>query len=100
VGLRVEHRPSGTVVAYSCDTEKCGAITRLARGAHLLLHEATGGFGGHTTATEAAEVAAEAGAARLVLVHLAPHPSADDLAAARAVFAATEYGEDLGRYEV
>lgn len=100
VGLRVEHRCSGRVIAYSCDTERCAPITRLAAGADLLLHEATGEFGGHTTAKQAAETALEAGARRLVLVHLPPDASEDDLAQARAVFPGAEYGRDLGRYEV
>lgn len=100
VGLRIEHRPSGKVIAYSCDTERCEPITRLARGADLLLHEATGGYGGHTTARQAAEAGVEAGARRLVLIHLPPNASADDLAEAREVFPGAEYGSDLGRYEV
>lgn len=99
IGLRVESRATGRVVAYSCDTERCDAITRLSRGADLLVHEATGGFGGHASAEDAARVAAEAGAGRLVLVHLPSDVDDAGLDEARRVFAATEYGADGARYE-
>lgn len=99
IGLRVEERASGRVAAYSCDTEKSDAITRLSRGADLLVHEATGDFPTHASARQAAEVARDAGARRLVLVHLPPDPRDEDLAAAREVFPGAEWGEDGGRYE-
>ncbi|HEX8682396.1 MAG TPA: MBL fold metallo-hydrolase [Ardenticatenaceae bacterium] len=98
IGLRVEDARGGGVVAYSCDTEPSEAITRLSRDADILVHEATGGFGGHTTAEGAAHVAREAGAKRLVLVHLPPAESLD-MEAARRVFPDVEVGEELGRYE-
>jgi ribonuclease Z len=98
VGLRVEDRRGGGVAAYSCDTEESEAIARLARGADLLAHEATGGFGGHTTPEGAARVAARAGAGRLVLVHLPPEVSAGELARAREVFPGVELGADGQRH--
>lgn len=94
IGLRVEDRRGGGVAAYSCDTEESDAIARMARGADLLVHEATGGFGGHTTVEGAARVAARAGAGRLVLVHLPPAVGDDELARARELFPGTEPGAD------
>ncbi|HEV2733387.1 MAG TPA: MBL fold metallo-hydrolase [Longimicrobiaceae bacterium] len=98
VGLRVEDRRGGGVAAYSCDTEESEAITRLARGADLLAHEATGCFGGHTTPEGAARVAARAGAGRLVLVHLPPEVSAGEMSRAREVFPGAELGADGQRH--
>lgn len=98
IALRVEHRETGSVVAYSADTRPTPAVARLAAGADLLIHEATGGeAGGHSTAEAAAEIAAEAGVGRLVLVHLPPE--APDLEEARRRFAPIELGEDGGRYD-
>lgn len=99
-GLRVEERGGG-VFAYSSDTERSAAITRLAQGADLLVHEATGGSPGHSSAADAAAVAADAGAAKLVLVHLGilPDGGAEKLADARAIFEATELGADGTRFE-
>lgn len=94
IGLRVEDRRGGGVAAYSCDTEESEAIARLARGADLLVHEATGGFGGHTTVEGAARVAARAGAGRLVLVHLPPEVDGGELARARGTFPRVELGAD------
>lgn len=94
IGIRVEHRDGGGAVAYSSDTEPCDAIARLARGAAILVHEATGEFRGHSGAEGAARVAADAGAQRLVLVHLPPEAEAIDLSTARAVFPAIELGRD------
>lgn len=101
VGLRVEDVRGGGVVAYSCDTERSEAITRLARGADLLLHEAMAEKArGHTTYAEAAQVAAQAGVRRLVLVHLPPGADDAHLAEARAVFPDTRLGADGERIVV
>ena len=99
-GFRIEHRPTGRIVAYSADTGPAPEIARLAADADVLVHEATGTFESHSTAVQAAEIAALAGVSRLLLVHLPPHLAADDLAAARRTFPATEWGEELGRYEL
>jgi ribonuclease Z len=100
VGIRVEDVAGSGVCAYSCDTAKSADIMELARGADLLVHEGTGTtLGGHSTYVEAAEVARDAGAGRLVLVHLPPNVRDGDLAEARAVFAHTTLGEDGARYE-
>ncbi|NNF58955.1 MAG: MBL fold metallo-hydrolase, partial [Rhodothermaceae bacterium] len=98
IGLRIEGA-SGTVLAYSCDTAKSANVVQLARGADLLVHEATGTVPGvHASAEEAAETAAQAGVYRLVLVHLPSGQTDDDLADARQWFSKTEYGEELGTY--
>ncbi len=94
LGVRVEEKASGRVCAYSCDTEPTPSIVALARGAHLLVHEATGKGPGHSSAAEAARVAAEAGVDRLALVHLPGHLPADDLAAARALVRKLTVGHD------
>lgn len=98
VGFRVEHVPSGVVMAYSGDTEKSAVIERLGRGAAIFVHEATGGVPAHSSAADAARVASGAGAARLVLVHIPPVLDPDDLREALELFPATEVGEDGARY--
>ena len=93
VGLRFE--AGGRTAAYSCDTAPCAGVVELARGADLLVHEATGHLPGvHSSATEAAACAAEAGAGRLVLVHLPP--VLPDLTEAHTLFAATEFAAEGG----
>ncbi len=95
IGLRVTAKPSGRVLAYSCDTEPADSVVELARGADLLVHEATGDFPGHSSAEGAARIAVRAGAKDLVLVHLPPGLDDDALAPARAVFAQTRVGHEL-----
>ena len=69
IGLRVELREIGKSVAYSCDTEPCPQIIHLARDVDFLIHEAAGEGPGHSSATQAAMTACQAGAKRLYLVH-------------------------------
>jgi ribonuclease Z len=99
VGYRIES--AGHVIVISGDTKKSDKVVHGARGADLLIHEAT--FGGviadaldryyakrgladkrdglrqlrayHSTAVDAAEVAAQAGAKQLVLTHIMPLPN-------------------------
>jgi ribonuclease Z len=80
IGLRFEFLRSGKSLAYSCDSEPCAQVIRLADGADTLIHEATGGYG-HTSAAQAGEIAAQARAKRLVLVHYAGGPQAKSLTA-------------------
>jgi ribonuclease Z len=74
IGLRIENRRSGNVVAYSADTEPCDAVVALARGASILFHEATGATVGHSSAAQAGAIARRAEVGRLVLVHYPPSP--------------------------
>jgi ribonuclease Z len=70
IGLRVENKRSGFVTAYSCDTAPTGTLLELGRNADLFIHEAAGDDGiGHSSARQAGEIAAEAGAKRLMLIH-------------------------------
>ena len=97
IGLRVE-TDSGTV-GYSCDTSPCEAVVELARGVQLLIHEGTGTLPGvHSSPLEAAEAARDAGAERLVLVHIPAGATEHDLMEPRRTFPATEWGVEGGCY--
>ncbi|MCI0519884.1 MAG: ribonuclease Z [Chloroflexi bacterium] len=67
-GLRIEFA-LGRTLAYSCDTSPCEAVTGLAAGADVLIHEASGATLGHSSAAQAGEAAAKAGAKHLYLIH-------------------------------
>ena len=68
IGLRVEFK-NQKVFAYSCDTEPCEQVVHLAAGADVLMHESSGPSRGHSSAEQAAEIAAQAEVGRLLLVH-------------------------------
>jgi len=100
----------GIVVAYVTDTRPCDGGRALAENADLLYHDAT--FAdehharavetGHSTAREAAEVAHEAGAKRLLLGHISaryddPAPLERE---ARTRFAESNVAEELRRYSL
>jgi len=42
IGLRFEFKNSQKILTYSCDTEPCVEVVRLALGADVLIHEASG----------------------------------------------------------
>jgi ribonuclease Z len=106
VATRFEH-PDGAALVYSGDTEPCEAVAELARGAQVLIHEATTAapFAGHTSPQQAGEVAARAGAQRLVLVHYSPRWTMAEDAALAAVRAggfggAAEIGRENQRIAI
>lgn len=105
----------GVSVVYCTDTVFCEAAVALARGADLLIHEATFSHGEaemafqrqHSTSTMAAQTAAEAGVRQLALTHLSPRYApgnaitADDLLAeAQAIFPNTVLAKDFLTLEV
>jgi ribonuclease Z len=96
---------SGRTLVYTGDTRPHLSVVEAARGADLLVHEAT--FGGdeleraketgHSTAAEAARVALEAGVMRLVLTHISSRYNRDAselLAEAKGVFPETVIARD------
>jgi len=69
IGLRIESKEGKGAIAYSCDTEPCPSVTRLAKDVDILIHEATGFGAGHSSASQAGAIAREANAKRLLLIH-------------------------------
>ena len=100
----------GAAFAYVFDTMPCDGGRQLAQDADLLMHEATfegqhterAHEVGHSTARQAAEVARDAGAKKLLLTHFsARYTTTDQLVAeARRVFPETEAAVELERYAV
>jgi ribonuclease Z len=100
----------GRRIVYTGDTKPSENVVELARGADLLIHEAT--FGdelaeraaedGHSTVSQAASVAAKAGVKRLILTHISSRygDTAPLLEAARKIFSNTSIAEDLREVEV
>jgi ribonuclease Z len=72
MGLRIENKLSGKILAYTCDTEPIPTMLDLARNADILLHEAAGEGLGHSSARQAGVVASHAGAKSLFLIHYPP----------------------------
>ncbi len=85
----------GASITYSADTAPDSRVVELAQGTGLFLCEATllagetehGGIRGHSSAREAAQMAADAGVARLILTHYPQDATARDLEeAARSIY--------------
>ncbi|HTX90224.1 MAG TPA: MBL fold metallo-hydrolase [Anaerolineales bacterium] len=74
IGLRMEFLKTKKVVAYSCDTQPCPQVLRLAEGADILIHEASGPVPGHSSAAQAGEAARKAEVGALYLIH---YPTAE-----------------------
>jgi ribonuclease Z len=102
---------TGRRVVITGDTRPCDGVRHAAKGADLLVHEATfshqdherAAETGHTTALQAAKIAAEAGVKRLVLTHISPRYTRDApelVAEARAVFPETTVARDGMEVEV
>ncbi|KAA3660118.1 MAG: ribonuclease Z [Calditrichaeota bacterium] len=104
-----ERRP-GHHVAYCIDTSPCDASVELAKGADVLVHEATfysrnadvAEISGHSTAQEAAQIAKQAGVHHLILSHFSartlPEDEATVLEEAKAFFPETSMAHDLERF--
>ncbi len=69
IGLRFEFNHSKKTLAYSCDTEPCAQVIRLAAGVDILIHESAGASRGHSSAEQAGEVANQAEVGKLYLIH-------------------------------
>jgi ribonuclease Z len=69
VGMRIYNKHTGVTLAYSCDTEPCDGVKKIAQDADILLHEAAGPPPGHSTARQAGEIATIANAKKLLLIH-------------------------------
>jgi len=100
----------GTRLVYSGDTRPTKRVIEAARGVDVLIHE-SGGLDahaaevhqqGHSTAGDAARVAAVAGVGRPILTHVPAERLAEPmLAEARAAFGGSvELASDLGLIEV
>lgn len=85
-GLRIVD-PSGAVLVYSGDTGVCDAIVDVARGADVFLCEASWTHspdrppGVHLSGTEAGRTARLAGVGELLLTHIPPWTSRDEVVA-------------------
>jgi ribonuclease Z len=104
VAVRIESHASRRAVTYSSDTEADDAVVNLARGSHILFHEATtlnDANGGHTSARQTGAQAKLAGAQKLVLVHLPPKCDVKKWrAAAEKTFGGrVVVGKDFARFE-
>jgi ribonuclease Z len=69
IGLRFNFKSSQKALVYSCDTEPCMEVVRLADGADVLIHEAAGESTGHSSASQAGRIAAQAEVGKLYLIH-------------------------------
>lgn len=100
VGLRVEFVPEEKVVTYSCDTEPCPQVVTLASRADLLIHEATGASVGHSSPAQAGQIARQAEAKKLMLIHYSNAKKAESIEMAKSVFdGPVQLAEDLMKLE-
>jgi len=101
----------GRVVVYTGDTRPTERIVEFSRNADVLIHDATFSHKlferakteGHSTAKEAAEIAAAAAVKRLYLFHISPRYDDDPeqlLSEARSIFPQTYLSEDFMQFDV
>jgi ribonuclease Z len=99
----------GRRLVFSGDTRPCAAVEAAARGGDVLVHEATfldrdlalAEDGAHTTARQAAEIAARAGVRLLALTHISHRYSVREvLREAQAVHPATVVPDDFDLIDV
>ncbi len=103
-------RRPGRSIVYTADTRPCAAAVQLARDSSLFICDGTFGTElereararGHCTAAQAAQMANDAGAERLLLTHISAryHDARPLLAEAVDVFANTEVASDLMEIEL
>ncbi|BBI35428.1 ribonuclease Z [Cohnella abietis] len=102
----------GRIIVVLGDTKPCDSAIELARGADLLVHEATfandlvdkAGEYGHSTTLQAAETAQAAGVKWLLITHFSSRYSSEDLASleaeSRIVFSHTDAAVELKPYAI
>ncbi len=78
IGLRFDFA-EGKTVTYSCDTEPCDNLMKLANGADILLQESAGPGKGHTSAAQAGAIAVTAKVEQLILIHYDQSVGGDQL---------------------
>ena len=69
LALSFSDSKTGGKMTYSSDTEPCEGVVSLAKNNNVLIHEANGDMAGHSSASQAGEIAEAAGVEKLVLVH-------------------------------
>ncbi len=67
--LKILNKISGHAIVYSGDTAPCDNLIRLAYGADVLIHEASGEYIGHSSAAQAGQMAQRASVKKLYLIH-------------------------------
>lgn len=85
LAYRVTDKASGATFAYSGDTSYHPPLAEFARNVPLLIHDAA-----HTSAKDAADIARQAGAGRLLLIHYAQSRGQRLLQEAQGVFPNTD----------
>jgi len=100
----------GRKIVYSGDTRPCANVARLAENADLLIHDATLDDGladkayedGHSTPSQAAEIAKKANVERLVLTHISARYKSTEklLEQAKKIFSNVLVAEDFMKIEV
>ncbi len=101
---------AGRKITYSGDTRPTKSLAKLAKNADLLIHEATledelferAQEDGHSTASEAAEIAKKAKVKRLILTHVSSRYKSTEhlLEQARKIFSNVNVAEDFMKIEI